>query len=109
MLKSAEVLWSEVETQSAYALFQKAYEREAAGLLTMVQDKTSQITKVDDLWKLHDFLSAKRHEMDGKYDQRQSVIIFVFAQLLKEGLVKNDELSFLDPDKQSKIKALARL
>lgn len=109
MLKSAEVPWSEVETHSAYALFQKAYEREVTGLLTMIQDKTSQITKIDDLWKFHDFLSAKRHEMDGKYDQRQSVIIFVFAQLLKEGLIKAEELSFLDSDKQSKIKALARL
>ncbi len=109
MLNTAEAPWSESETQSAHVLFQKAYEREVVGLLTTVQAQASQISQVDDLWKLHDFLSAKRHEIDGKYDERQSVIVFVFAQLLKEGLVKIEELNFLTGDKQSKIKALARL
>jgi len=109
MLQTAEAPWSEAETLSAHTLFQKAYQRELNGLLATVQDRASHITSIDDLWQLHDFLSAKRHEIDGKYDERQSVIIFVFAQLLKEGLVQTEELSFLAPDKQSKIKALARL
>jgi hypothetical protein len=109
MLQTVEAPWSETETQSAHALFRKAYEREVAELLSTVQHKATQITEIDDLWKLHDFLSAKRHEIDGKYDQRESVIIFVFAQLLKEGLVEAEELNFLASEKQSKIKALARL
>lgn len=109
MLQTAEAPWSQAETQSAHALFRKAYQRELDGLLATVQAQASQITQIDDLWKLHDFLSAKRHEIDGKYDDRQSVIIFVFAQLLKEGLVQAEELTFLAADKQSKIKALARL
>lgn len=109
MLQTAEVPWSESEAQSAHVLFQRAYEREVLELLTMVQARASQVSQIDDLWNLHDFLSAKRHEIDGKYDERQSVIIFVFAQLVKEGLVKMEELNFLTSDKQSKIKALARL
>jgi hypothetical protein len=109
MLQTPEAPWTESETQCAHTLLKKAYEREVKNLLADIQEQASQITQVDELWKLHDFLSAKRHEIDGKYDDRESVIVFVFAQLLKEGLVNADELGFLAGEKRAKIKALARL
>ena len=109
MLQTPEAPWTTRETQCAQTLLKKAYDREVKNLLAEVQDQASNITQVDELWKLHDFLSAKRHEIDGKYDGRESVIVFVFAQLLKEGLVNADELDFLAGEKRAKIKALARL
>ncbi|MEB3227499.1 MAG: hypothetical protein VKJ27_03865 [Synechocystis sp.] len=109
MLQTTEAPWTESETQCAHTLLQKAYEREVSNLLEDVQAQVSDITKVDELWKLHDFLSAKRHEIDGKYDGRESVIVFVFAQLLKERLIDAEELAFLAGEKRAKIKALARL
>ncbi|MBP0001387.1 MAG: hypothetical protein J7641_20755 [Cyanobacteria bacterium SID2] len=105
----SEVNWSEGEKQAAREVFKRAYEREIDGLIQEVRQKVSEINEVDEVWKLHDFLSAKRHEIDGKYDYRYSVLIFVFAQLLKEGWLNLAELQFLEPDKLAKINALARI
>lgn len=64
---------------------------------------------MDDIWQLHDFLSARRHELDGKYDDRESGLIFVFSNLVKEGWLSLDELDGLEPAKLSKISALTRM
>lgn len=109
MLQTPEAPWTDSETHCAHTLLRTAYDREIRSLLADVQSQASNLTQVDELWKLHDFLSAKRHEIDGKYDGRESVIVFVFAQLLKEGLVNAEELAFLAGEKRAKIKALARL
>ncbi|MEY2983665.1 MAG: hypothetical protein RLZZ568_282 [Cyanobacteriota bacterium] len=109
MLQASEAPWTASETQCAHTLLKTAYEREVQNLLADVQAQVSGMTQVEDLWKFHDFLSAKRHEIDGKYDERESVIIFVFAQLLKDCLIDPEELDFLSGEKRAKIKALARL
>ena len=67
------------------------------------------IIELDDVWRLHDFLSTIRHEIDGKYDYRDSVLIFVLAQLLKEKWLQLNELEGLAKDKLAKIAALGRM
>lgn len=62
-----------------------------------------------ELWQLHDFLSAKRHEIEGKYDYQYSVLLFVFAGLVKEGWLHLNELQGLDKDKLSKVAVLSRM
>lgn len=74
-----------------------------------VRNQVNEIDDIGDVWHLHDFLSARRHQIDGKYDYRYSVLIFVFAQLLQEGWLYLDDLDGLEPDKRAKIAALARL
>ncbi|MGC9527608.1 MAG: hypothetical protein ACP5D7_18905 [Limnospira sp.] len=105
----SDINWSEAEKKSAGEAFQKAYDREIKTLLEEVRNKAVAITDIDDIWKLHDFLSAKRHEIDGKYDYRYSVLIFVFAQLIKEEWLSLEELQGLEKDKRAKIAALARM
>jgi Photoprotection regulator fluorescence recovery protein len=61
------------------------------------------------VWQLHDFLSAKRHDIDGKYDYRYSVLIFVFATLIREGWLHLDELKGLHTDKLTKMAVLAQM
>ena len=102
-------IWSETEQNVAAEAFKRAYERETSSLIEGVREKASAIASLEDLWRLHDFLSAQRHEIDGKYDYRYSVLIFVFAQLVKEGLLQLNELEGLAPDKLAKIAALARM
>lgn len=101
--------WSQLERQIAQEAFEKAYEREIAALLKEVRERSNTITKLEDTWLLHDFLSAKRHELDGKYDYKYSVLIFVFAQLVKEGWLHLQELEGLEKDKLTKIVALTRM
>lgn len=105
----SNITWSKQETEGTQLAFEKAYEREIKTLIEDVRDKGSQITELDAVWQLHDFLSAKRYELDGKYDNRESARIFVFAQLLQEGWLKREELQFLESEKLAKITALARM
>ncbi|MBW4419124.1 MAG: hypothetical protein KME13_07820 [Myxacorys californica WJT36-NPBG1] len=109
MMRVSEIEWSTAEKKVAQAAFEKAYKREIDALIEDVRAKASAIAGLDDVWRLHDFLSAKRHEIDGKYDYRYSVLIFVFAGLVKEGWLQLDELEGLDHGKLTKIAALARM
>lgn len=105
----SEINWSESEKQVAQEAFKKAYKREIKSLTEEVRQKASEITEIDQVWKLHDFLSARRHEIDGKYDYQYSALIFVFARLLNEKWLSLEELQDLGRDKLVKITALTRM
>jgi len=101
--------WTEKEEKIAQAAFEKAHQREIAALVQEVRQRAETISKVEDLWKLHDFLSVRRHEIDGKYEYQDLALIFVFAQLVKEGWLEFSELEGIDLEKQTKIAALSRM
>jgi hypothetical protein len=105
----SETIWSETEKIVADRAFKKAYDCEITTLMHTIRQKTTEISEVSDLWRLHDFLSAKRHQIDGKYDHRDGVLIFVFAQLVQEGWLQVEDLDGLTTDKLSKISVLARV
>lgn len=104
-----DVDWSKTEKKIAHEAFEKAYEREIIALINEVREQASTIATPDDMWRLHDFLSARRHDLDGKYDYRYSVLVFVFSRLVREGWLHLAELNGLDADKLTKIAALARM
>lgn len=101
--------WSLEEQTIARQVFDLAYEREIAGLMRYICDQSGSITQIDDVWHLHNFLSAKRHDLDGKYDFRYPFLIMVFAQLVKEGWLQLQELEGFDPSKRAKITALSKM
>lgn len=105
----SEAKWTDLEKEIARTAFDKAYKREVEALLKQVREEAGTIAEVEDLWRLHDLLSAKRHEMEGKYDYRYSSLIFIFAGLLKEGWLQISDLAGLDQDKLTKVAALARM
>lgn len=101
--------WTATEKTIAKAAFETAHKREVIALLKQVRTEVNEIVELEDLWRLHDFLSAKRHEIDGKYDYNYSVLLFVFAELVRDGWLQLDELKDLDKDKLAKIAALTGL
>jgi hypothetical protein len=101
--------WSEVEQEAAQAAFQQAYQREVQALIDEVRSRSSSLSQIEELWSLHDFLSARRHEIDGKYDYDYSGLLFTFARLVKDGWLSMDELTSLEKDKRAKIMALTRM
>ena len=105
----SEEQWSQTEKEVAKRAFEKAYHLEIERLTNEVKIKANTIHHVDDIWQLHDFLSARRHDIDGKYDYRYSSLIFVFAQLVQDGLLSMEELEGLAQDKCAKIAALSRM
>ena len=108
-MQANDIGWTTTEEQIAQKAFKKAYEREINDLIQTVRENASKIVELDDLWRLNDFLSAKRHHIDGKYDYSDSVLLFVFAQLIQEGWLYLDDLEGLSKSKLTKISALTRM
>jgi hypothetical protein len=104
-----EFTWSATEKKAARAAFDlaltrelKAARREAEAILQNAGDDRA-------IWRLHDYLSDKRREIDEKYDYRYSVLMFVFPRLVSEGWLKADELAGIGGDKLEVIKQLISL
>lgn len=108
-MQVADTEWSQTEQEIAQVAFDKAYDREINTLIQEINQKASAITQIENIWGLHDYLSARRHDIDGKYDYRYSVLIFVFARLVKEGWLQLDELEGLEASKIKKVTALSRM
>lgn len=108
-MQVSEIQWSETEKKIARSAFDRAYQREIEALIREVTERASTVSNQQDVWQLHDFLSARRHGIDGKYDYRYSGLIFVFAQLVKEKWLSIEELTGLEADKLAKISALVRM
>ncbi|MEM8830361.1 MAG: hypothetical protein AAGE96_13525 [Cyanobacteria bacterium P01_G01_bin.19] len=109
MLSVSEIKWSKAEEAIAKQALQKAYEREINALIASVRDSASSITDLDDLWYLHDLLSTKRYQIDGKYVYDASSVVFDFAGLVKEGWLTLEDLKGLKSETLSKISALTRI
>jgi Photoprotection regulator fluorescence recovery protein len=108
-MQVSEPEWNDTEQKIARNAFEKAYAREIEALIKKVREEASTLMKLGDLWQLHDFLSAKRHQVEGKYDYEYSALLFVFAGLVKEGWLHVSELEGLNKDKLAKITSLARM
>jgi hypothetical protein len=100
--------WTDGELVIARQAFDHAYERAVDQLLRTVQVRSAALDSADTLWALHDFLSIERHTMEGRFDFRLDGILFVFASLVKDGLLSIQELEGLTPDKLAKVSAMAR-
>lgn len=98
--------WSIQEKETARAALEVAHKRETDSLVRLVREKASEIAHIDDIWRLNDFLSARRFDLDGKYDDREEEILFALARLVKEGWLTADDLTGFEPTKLSKINAL---
>jgi hypothetical protein len=109
MLETNKNKFSEMEETIAQQALKKAYQRETSALIAHVRDRANSISKLEDLWYLHDLLSTKRYEIDGKYIYNFSTIVFDFARLVKEKWLHLDDLQGLKPEILSKISALARM
>jgi len=99
-----EITWSPTEKKAARAAFDqalaremKAIKQEAVAMLKSMQDDFA-------IWDLLDYLSEKRREIDKKYDYRYSVLLLVFARLVFEGWLTEDDLSGIGREKIDIIK-----
>ena len=105
----SEIKSSGAEAQIAKRALQTAYQRETSALIANVRERANSITELEDLWYLHDLLSTKRYEIEGKYTYNSSSVVFDFANLVKEGWLTLEDLKGLKPEMLSKISALARM
>ena len=106
MMTSTQPQWSTSEEAIAKEAFDTAYRREAELMMAEAKRQAELAADPNDFWILNDFLSARRHDFDGKYDFRPEARVFVLAQLVKEGWLDLSEISGLSFDKIMKIEVL---
>jgi hypothetical protein len=98
--------WSQAEKKIAREAFNKAYQKECNVIIAKLKKMIKTTTEPDDIWRICDYLTEQRDRTDEKYDYRYSVLIFVFARLIKEGWLTEDDLEGIGKDKIEKVQFL---
>ncbi|MFZ0663872.1 MAG: hypothetical protein WAM66_14360 [Acidobacteriaceae bacterium] len=68
------------------------------------RDRAARITEAPDLWELERWLGERRRRIDRTFDYRYSVLPVVFANLLRDGRLSENDLHGLDLDKLDAIR-----
>ena len=99
--------WSGSEKAIARKAFEAALKRELDAIVAEVK-RMVLAPDFCDPWKIDDFLSARRKEVDQKYDYRYSVLPDVFARLIFDGWLAEAELEGLGQEKLDHLEAWLR-
>jgi hypothetical protein len=108
MAQQAVEGWTATEQAIAERAFEQAHGRAIDQLIVTLRTRANALNSPESIWQFHDFLSIERHTIEGRFAFRLDGILFVFASLVKEGLLQLDELRGLDADKLAKVAAMAR-
>jgi len=101
--------WSAAEKEIVESAFLKAQHKEKEAVIQLVRQTVNEVSTLEDVWKLNDFLNSKRYEIEGKYDDQPAMLLFSLAALIKDGWLSLQELDGLDSDKLKKISALKQM
>jgi hypothetical protein len=104
-----EMEWSKPEKKIACRSFDAAYERECMAIAHNVREMADKINEPSDVWKIHDYLTEKRKETDQKYDYRYTGLLSIFARLMCEGWIREEDLEGLSGDKLQEIHRMRNL
>lgn len=99
--------WTAAEKKIARRVFDYALNKELAALMLELKTRASEAMTTDDIWAIHDFLTRRRAQIDRKYDYRYSQLVYVFATLLGESWIEENDLAGLSEDKLKTIRFLA--
>ena len=67
--------------------------------VTLLSSPLARIEEPSELWDLESWLTERRREIDRRYDYRYSILPLVFAQLLRDGRLTEDDLRGLGQEK----------
>ena len=101
-------VWSTAEKKAAHKAFDAAFLRQCTAVTEKAKRMLAASSPPYGVWKLHDYLSRERKKVDRRYDYRYSVLISVFAELLRDGWLTKSDLAGLSPDKIDQIERWAR-
>ena len=101
--------WSKTEKTIARAAFDKAYNKECSAILESLRKKVLTCTGPDDIWEIRDYLNEQTRQVSQKYDYRYSILIMVFAGLIREGWLALSDLEGLSDDKKEYLQKILSL
>lgn len=101
--------WSHAEKVVARRAFDQALHNELQATIKEAKVRAAKVSKPDELWELEDWLSERRQDIDRRYDYRYSVLPMVFAHLIREGRLREEDLKGLCLEKLAVISRSASL
>lgn len=101
--------WSKKEKEISRQAFSNAYESECMSIAHEIRKMVEEMDKPSDLWLIYDYLTEKRKQIDFKYDYRYSILLSLFARLLCEGWIKEEDLADLSEEKLREIHRINEL
>ena len=101
--------WTEAEKKVARRAFDAALKRECSAVMEKLKSLAAQAERPDEIWAIHDYLTAQRKTIDEKYDYRYSQLIIVFGRLLRENWIEDKDLEGLGEDKLQSIRRIASI
>jgi Photoprotection regulator fluorescence recovery protein len=99
--------WSPAEKLVARKAFDAALQRELDAVVREAKAKAARIRQPSELWELERYLTERRKEIDEGFDFRYSVLPLDFARLLRQGLLREEELRGLNEEKMYRIRQIA--
>jgi hypothetical protein len=94
-----DLKWSHAEKTIARRAFDKALGNELGTVICDAKRRAGAIKDAPDLWDLESWLTERRREINRKYDYRYSILPLVFASLLRDGKLTEDDLHGLSQQK----------
>jgi hypothetical protein len=104
-----DVPWSPTEKKIARRAFDAALGRQCAVVTAKLKKMAANASIPADLWKIHDYLTEQRQNVDKVYDYRYSMLILVFARLLRDGWLTEADLEGIAEEKLKHIHSIANL
>ena len=81
--------------------FDRALRNELQATIHDARKRAAKIKEPSELWELESWLTERRRDINRWYDYRYSVLPIVFAHLIRDGHLKNDDLTGLRPESLS--------
>jgi Photoprotection regulator fluorescence recovery protein len=104
-----ELKWSHAEKKVARRAFDLALGKELDALILETKDRAAKIVEPSQLWDLEGWLTERRREIDRVYDYRYSILPLVFARLLHDGHLSEDDLRGLEQEKLDLIHSVSAI
>jgi hypothetical protein len=96
--------WSPREKVAARRAFDLALDRDLQATIRETKERAELIRQASDLWEVEAWLAEQRRRIDRTFDFRYSVLPFVFATLLRDRLLSEEDLRGLDQEKVDTIR-----
>jgi hypothetical protein len=100
--------WSSAEKIIARRAFEMALNRELETVIREAKERADRIKEAPDLWEMEGWLTEQRERIDRTFEFRYSVLPLVFATLLSDCRLSDDDLHGLAQEKLDTIHRMVR-
>jgi Photoprotection regulator fluorescence recovery protein len=90
--KLRQLKWSSTERAIARRCFERALRQELEAAIQSTKEMAAKIRQPSELWELEHHLTQLRKDIDRKYEYKYSKLVFVFADLVREGKLDLEDL-----------------